>query len=40
MKNGRIEDEGTREHILHETENEYTKSLLNAVPSVGGERFV
>ena len=40
MKNGKIEDEGTREHILHETENEYTKSLLNAVPSVGGERFV
>ena len=39
-ENGKIEDEGTREHILHDTENEYTKSLLNAVPSVGGERFV
>ncbi len=40
MKDGKIEDQGTREHILHETTNEYTQSLLDAVPSVGGERFV
>lgn len=40
MKTGRIEDEGTREHILHETQNDYTKKLLAAVPSVGGERYV
>ena len=40
MKMGQIEDEGTREHILYETENEYTQKLLAAVPSVGGERYV
>ena len=40
MKMGQMEDEGTREHILFETQNEYTKKLLAAVPSVGGERYV
>jgi len=40
MKMGQMEDEGTREHILHETNNEYTQKLLAAVPSVGGERYV
>ena len=40
MKMGKREDEGTREHILFETQNEYTKKLLAAVPSVGGERYV
>ena len=40
MKMGEMEDEGTREHILFETQNEYTKKLLAAVPSVGGERYV
>jgi len=40
MKMGQIEDEDTREHILFETQNEYTKKLLAAVPSVGGERYV
>lgn len=40
MKNGQIEDQGDRNYILHESENAYTKTLLNAVPSLGGERFV
>jgi len=40
MKMGKMEDEGTREHILYNSENEYTKKLLAAVPSIGGERYV
>lgn len=40
MKNGRIEDQGTREYILHDSQNTYTQSLLKAVPSLGGERYV
>ena len=40
MKNGRIEDQGDRDHILHHSENSYTKSLLEAVPSLGGANYV
>ena len=40
MKNGEIEDQGARQHILHETENAYTKKLMEAVPSLGGKRYV
>ena len=40
MKDGLIEDEGDRDHILHHSENAYTKMLLEAVPSLGGERYV
>lgn len=40
MKNGCMEDAGDRDHILHHSENPYTKKLLNAVPSLGGERYV
>ncbi len=40
MKNGVIEDQGTREHILNETNNAYTKKLMDAVPSLGGKRYV
>lgn len=40
MKHGRIEDQGDRDHILHHSENEYTKQLLSAVPSMGGARYV
>ena len=32
MKMGQMEDEGTREHILFETQNEYTKKLLASLP--------
>ena len=40
MKQGIIEDQGTREYILKESKNEYTRKLLDAVPSLGGERYV
>ena len=40
MRNGRIEDQGDRDHILHGSRNSYTQTLLDAVPSLGGERFV
>ena len=40
MKHGRIEDQGTRQHMLFETQNAYTQKLLDAVPSIGGKRYV
>ena len=40
MKDGLIEDEGDRNYILHQSENAYTKMLLDAVPSLGGVRYV
>jgi len=40
MKNGCIEDQGTREYMLHVSKNTYTRQLLAAVPSLGGERYV
>ena len=40
MKNGEIEEQGDRNHMLHETKNAYTRKLLDAVPSLGGKRYV
>ena len=40
MKNGEIEDQGSRRHILNETTNAYTRKLMEAVPSLGGKRYV
>lgn len=40
MKNGAIEDQGGRDYILHESGNAYTRKLLEAVPSLGGKRYV
>ena len=40
MKNGKMEDQGSREYILKESNNEYIRKLLEAVPSLGGERYV
>ncbi len=40
MRQGLIEDQGSRQHMLYETQNEYTKKLLDAVPSIGGKRYV
>ena len=40
MKNGQIEDQGKRQHILEESSNEYTRKLIGAVPSLGGKRYV
>lgn len=40
MRNGKIEDQGDRDYMLHHSENEYTHKLLDAVPSIGGKRYV
>jgi len=40
MKNGEIVDQGDRDHMLHKSENQYTNLLLDAVPSLGGKRYV
>ncbi|MBE6014069.1 MAG: ABC transporter ATP-binding protein [Lachnospiraceae bacterium] len=40
MKDGIVEEMGDRDAILHKSENPYTRMLLDAVPSIGGERFV
>lgn len=39
MKDGRIEEQGTREEILCRPRSEYTRELLEAVPEIGGARF-
>lgn len=36
MKKGEITDSGDRNHILHISQDDYTKKLLSAVPSLGG----
>lgn len=40
MKHGEIIDAGDRDHILYHTDSEYTRTLLDAVPSLGGVRYV
>jgi peptide/nickel transport system ATP-binding protein len=40
MRNGKIEDQGNRDDMLHRPQSDYTRSLLEAVPSLGGERYV
>ena len=40
MKNGEIVDAGDREEILHHPQSGYTRDLLEAVPSLGGVRYV
>ena len=40
MRSGSIVESGDRGSILHRTQNEYTKMLLDAVPTLGGERYV
>lgn len=40
MKDGRIEEQGKRQKILFESENKYTKKLLEAVSSLRRERYV
>ena len=40
MKDGMIEEQGDRSYMLHESDNSYTKKLLDAVPSLGGKRYV
>lgn len=40
MKDGRISDSGGRDAILNGNHNDYTRKLMEAVPSLGGERYV
>ncbi len=40
MKDGKIVEEGSREEILNHPKADYTRALLNAVPILGGERYV
>ncbi|MCR5526597.1 MAG: ABC transporter ATP-binding protein [Lachnospiraceae bacterium] len=40
MKDGVVEDTGDRDHMLNASENDYTKKLLEAVPTLGGARYV
>lgn len=40
MKDGNIVEQGTREEVIEHPKDDYTKKLLNAVPEMGGERFV
>lgn len=40
MKDGRIADSGNRDDILHGNHSDYTGKLLDAVPSLGGVRYV
>ena len=37
MRNGRVEDQGDRNQILYNSQNEYTKKLMASIPSMGGE---
>lgn len=40
MKNGEITDIGNRDYILNGNHSDYTQKLLDAVPSLGGVRYV
>ncbi len=40
MQNGKVVDMGNREDVIYHPSSEYTKELLQAVPEMGGERFV
>jgi peptide/nickel transport system ATP-binding protein len=40
MKRGEVVDQGDRDYVLHQSTNPYTKLLLDAVPSLGGKRYV
>ena len=40
MKRGEVVDRGEREYILHQSTHPYTKLLLDAVPTLGGRRYV
>lgn len=40
MKRGEVVDQGKREYILNQSENPYTNLLLDAVPTLGGKRYV
>lgn len=40
MKDGEIVEEGDRDQILHHSANPYTQQLVDAIPVMGGKRYV
>lgn len=40
MKRGEVVDSGDRDYVLHQSTNPYTQLLLDAVPTLGGRRYV
>lgn len=40
MRNGQIADVGDRDYMLYGNHSDYTQTLLDAVPSLGGVRYV
>ncbi|MDO4337552.1 MAG: ABC transporter ATP-binding protein [Eubacteriales bacterium] len=40
MKHGKVVDQGTRDEVMSNPTNDYTKKLLEAVPEMEGRRFV
>lgn len=40
MKNSRIVETGTRSTLIDKAENKYTRTLLAAIPQIGGNRYV
>ncbi|MDO5422197.1 MAG: ABC transporter ATP-binding protein [Eubacteriales bacterium] len=40
MQYGKVVDAGTRDEVMNNPTNEYTKNLLAAVPEMGGKRYV
>ena len=40
MRNGEIVDQGERDYIINQSKNDYTNMLMDAVPSLGGRRYV
>ena len=40
MKQGAVVEYGTAEEVIRNPQAEYTKQLLNAVPEIGGKRYV
>ena len=40
MKQGAVVEYGTAEEVIRNPQEEYTKQLLNAVPEIGGKRYV
>jgi peptide/nickel transport system ATP-binding protein len=40
MKNGKVIEQGKTEDIIHKPVGAYTKKLLDAIPEIGGRRFV
>ena len=40
MQHGKVVDSGDRDHILHHSQDPYTRNLMNSVPTLEGLRYV